>query len=117
MAIKAEPYSKQMQKLNDVQLKFEFLKKESINTDLFRDAPNLSDLNSLLASIEGYLHDIISEYEQSYDKFSDDNLCPVEMLLCFRNLSIVLQNMNKSQYLIILKINSKNQQTKLWKIC
>lgn len=80
MAIKAEPYSKQMQKLNDVQLKFEFLKKESINTDLFRDAPNLSDLNSLLASIEGYLHDIISEYEQSYDKFSDDNLCPVEKL-------------------------------------
>ena len=80
IGIRLEPYSKQMQELNEVQLKFEFLKKESINTDLFRDDPNLGDLNSLLVSIEGYLHDVISEYEQSYDKFAVDNLCPMEKL-------------------------------------
>jgi len=59
--IKVEIYNEQMLALIDVQLKFEYLKKEAENTDLFLRA---KDVALYLYSIESCLNDVIDEYER-----------------------------------------------------
>lgn len=61
--IKVEPYNEQMLALIDVQLRFEYLKKEVENTDLFLSA---RDMALDLYSIESCLNYVITEYEKTY---------------------------------------------------
>lgn len=68
LIIKVEPYDEQMLALIDVQLRFEYLKKETENTDLFLRA---RDIALYLYSIESCLNDIINEYEKTYISMSN----------------------------------------------
>lgn len=80
IGVKHKPYCRLMRDLIDVQLKFEFLKKEVEITDLFIGISELRGLNSQLSSAEKYLHDIIEEYEESYNSFSGNDICPLKKL-------------------------------------
>lgn len=68
--------------LIDIQLRFEYLKKEVENTDLFSKA---RDLALYLYSMESCLNDIIEEYENSYIKMSCNGEYPLNDLKCLKD--------------------------------
>jgi hypothetical protein len=68
--IKIETYNEQMMALINVQLRFEYLKKEAENTDLFLRA---KDIALYLYSIESCLNDIIDEYERKNITMSNND--------------------------------------------
>jgi len=73
IAIKAGPYREQMRALNNVQLRFEYLKRFVENSDYAELKSKKSDsIESYLKSIESYLNRIIKEYENSYPIFSNN---------------------------------------------
>jgi hypothetical protein len=78
IAIKAEPYRKQMRALINVQLRFEYLKRFVENTD----DEKLKSIESYLKKIESYLNKIILEYENNYITFSNNKLRPIEEFPC-----------------------------------
>ena len=70
--IKLSPYDRQMQKLVKVQLQFETLKEEAESEkELFSGVLELQNLDETLGTIESYLRDIVTEYEESYKLFHE----------------------------------------------
>lgn len=67
-----EPYEKQMQEIIDIQLQFEtFIDEVESNPTLFSGGAGPTVLKGHLKSIEGYLNDIIDEYENLYNVRAD----------------------------------------------
>jgi hypothetical protein len=90
--IKIRPYNEQMMALIDVQLKFEYLKKEAENTDLFLRA---RDVALYLYSIESCLNDIIDEYERKNINMGDNSSYQISDL---KYLSDFIAHPRKSKY-------------------
>jgi len=67
--IMLEPYDKQMQTLVDIQLQFETFEDDiEQNSTLFPDDQMRNVLKIYFDIIEKYLHDIVEEYEEHYQK-------------------------------------------------
>jgi hypothetical protein len=75
--IKVESYNEQMITLIDVQLRFEYLKKEVENTDLFL---SVRDMALDLYSIESSLNYVIDEYEKTYPMMNGNTSFPISDL-------------------------------------
>jgi hypothetical protein len=75
--IKVESYNEQMLTLIDVQLRFEYLKKEVENTDLFL---SVRDMAFDLYSIESSLNYVIDEYEKTYPMMNGITSFPISDL-------------------------------------
>ena len=70
-----EPYDKQMQTLVDIQLQFETFEDDlKQNSTLFPDDQMRNVLKIYFDIIEKYLHDIVEEYEDHYQKLTPSNI-------------------------------------------
>ena len=78
IAIKAEPYRRQMQALINVQLRFEHLKRFIEKTD----DNKLKQIEPFLKKIESYLNKVILEYQVNYIKISNNEVHPIDEFHC-----------------------------------